>query len=795
MYEMPISCPMPAIHVTDLQITQRQFLPRIIFDDMLTRYKTVLARTFQCGAWKNRSHEEILAGFGCNYSARYDRDRSGVQGTKVFTLEISGYTEGDVIHMNQVLKESKQLQVPCTDREEGEDPAGDMVFVPTLLTFHLTISHAVRATLATLKDNQQESVSMAAGRVNKLWVEVPKLIEVRQVIMPISMTAKERLENITLAFIMVLTERATDISDTMEIADNNTSLHSALWEKARNEARMCIISVIETTAVTVGTDKLCNFVFQLSAAEYVEEILGNDLHINRIMNTSGKRTRIEMRKVDPDNSSDARQIREYEARQNNNKKNNNNDWSKISANGSKKIQGKWTNPVQNVHVRSTGEQSRGAESQGGADIRFTKESAIQKPEYQKLTMLFEGALETRCSALQRQYEGQLTEMKEEMKTPKKDIKDVHFVMEQKNQEDASWKVNMEYRAKDTEANIMREIEENRLEGRRGHDHLATAIAAANTSSQELMQQILTRLNQVPSGYMSQSAQQMLQTSQVSPGYMTQPAQEKADTEMGLPPTLKRPSREQGAPEGKGGGKGGGKGKGAGRGMDTEFKITIIMSGVEMKAEDLFIVTSDLTLAMLKDKLISNMRNMKLPYEFVTSYYSGQQEEREGDQHTMQDMSMQEGSTLRVYFLGPESPIINRPLSAEEKSLTIKFPSNPTGNSASNIGRSGEDIIPTISENLKLVGYSQQGVQKTSGKPDAKQQESNSLGSLHGSPEDSCLGGKYLREMWFCPLLNCLGHTLDGPLGDQTMFQVKKELDERRPLGPLLRQTKKEVNEG
>jgi hypothetical protein len=99
----------------------------------------------------------------------------------------------------------------------------------------------------------------------------------------------------------------------------------------------------------VGTDKLCNFVFQLSAAEYVEEILGNDLHINRIMNTSGKRTRIEMRKVDPDNSLDARQIRAYEARQNNN----NNDWSKKSANGSKKIQGKWTNPVQNVHVRST----------------------------------------------------------------------------------------------------------------------------------------------------------------------------------------------------------------------------------------------------------------------------------------------------------------------------------------------------------------------------------------------------------------------------------------------------------
>ncbi len=57
--------------------------------------------------------------------------------------------------------------------------------------------------------------------------------------------------------------------------------------------------------------------------------------------------------------------------------------------------------------------------------------------------------------------------------------------------------------------------------------------------------------------------------------------------------------------------------------------------------------------MLKDKLIVKMRDT---YEFVPAYYSGQQEERDGDQHTMQDMSLQEGSTLRVYFLGPEGPI-------------------------------------------------------------------------------------------------------------------------------------------
>ena len=150
---------------------------------------------------------------------------------------------------------------------------------------------------------------MAAGRVNKLWAAVTKLIEVRQVIMPMQMSEEERLESITLAVIIVLTERATDISDTMDIAESDTSLSRVLWEKARKEARKCILSVMETTAVTVGTDRLCHFVFQFSAEEYVEEILGHDCHINRIMDTTGKRTRIEMRKVDPDRCSDAKQIR------------------------------------------------------------------------------------------------------------------------------------------------------------------------------------------------------------------------------------------------------------------------------------------------------------------------------------------------------------------------------------------------------------------------------------------------------------------------------------------------------
>ena len=44
----------------------------------------------------------------------YNKDRAGPQGPKVFLLEISGYTEGDVIHMNQVPKEAQQIQVPLT---------------------------------------------------------------------------------------------------------------------------------------------------------------------------------------------------------------------------------------------------------------------------------------------------------------------------------------------------------------------------------------------------------------------------------------------------------------------------------------------------------------------------------------------------------------------------------------------------------------------------------------------------------------------------------------------------------
>ncbi len=88
--------------------------------------------------------------------------------------------------------------------------------------------YAVRATLEILKDNQQESLCMAVDRVKKLWAEVTKLIELRQVIMPLHLTVEERLENITLALMMALKTRATGILDTMEEEDNDKGLSRVL---------------------------------------------------------------------------------------------------------------------------------------------------------------------------------------------------------------------------------------------------------------------------------------------------------------------------------------------------------------------------------------------------------------------------------------------------------------------------------------------------------------------------------------------------------------------------------------
>jgi hypothetical protein len=233
-----------------------------------------------------------------------------------------------------------------------------------------------------------------------------------------------------------------------------------------------------------------------------------------------------------------------------------------------------------------------------------------------MTMQFEGALETRCSALQRQYEGQLTEMKEEMKTLKNDIKGVYYVMEQKNHEDALYRNETEQKAKESKANLLRLIEANVQENKRGQEAImqgqkthAQAQTKQFQDMYDMMTQVLMTKNPVSPGYMSQPAQQMLQTSQASPVYLSQPPQVQAAAALS-PVTLKRQHAQvsnEGQDEGCD--------PGLYIAMDTEFTIQIIMPGVEMKEEN-HIVSSDLTLAMLKDKLIVNMRNN---YEFVTSY--------------------------------------------------------------------------------------------------------------------------------------------------------------------------------
>ena len=369
--------------------------------------------------------------------------------------------------MNQVLKQAKQIQVACTERENGEDPAGDTEFAPVALTFHLSTQHAVRATLASQSENQQAQVNMAVGRINKLRVEVPRLIEVRQVIMPLQMSAAERLENITRAFMLVLTNRATDILDTMEIEENDTKGSSAMWEKARTGARQCIVSVIELTVVTVGSERLCNYVFKLLDPAYVEEILGYDNEINRIMETVGKITRIEMRMVDPDNTPDGKQLRAYEAKHDQ-------EWSKKSTKDLSKIKGKWTNPMTTSQSWNTGVNSRSGDKQGGVDIRFTQ-NEIQRQPYNAMNNQSEAAMEARCSAMQRQYDVKLKEITEEFQTLKKDINEVHASIEKKNMDDDKWKREVEHRQKESSVEISRHLEAVKQESKSTNEALAEVI--------------------------------------------------------------------------------------------------------------------------------------------------------------------------------------------------------------------------------------------------------------------------------------------------------------------------------
>ena len=318
VYEMPIASPMPAIHVTDLQI-DCAFLPRRIFDTMTSRYKKEIALTLKCGAWKRLSHEEILSSFGCKQTPRVNKTRTGSHGERVFVLEISGFSEGDVTHINSCLKDAKQIHVTCSERAQDEDPAGDHTYTPAVLTYHVSTINAVKATLENSRTSLQESMSLAAARVNNLRENADKLIEIRQVIHPITMSKEERLESITRGLTQTLAERARDILDTMAVEDDALGFRE-MWESVLTDCRSCIASSMETTAVTLDSDKLSNFVFKLTDPEYVSQILGYDKNINMIMETDDKRTKIEMRSIDPDKCQDARQVRDYEANNNNNKK-------------------------------------------------------------------------------------------------------------------------------------------------------------------------------------------------------------------------------------------------------------------------------------------------------------------------------------------------------------------------------------------------------------------------------------------------------------------------------------------
>ena len=153
---------------------------------------------------------------------------------------------------------------------------------------------------------------------------------------------------------------------------------------------------------------------------------------------------------------------------------------------------------------------------------------------------------------------------------------------------------------------------------------------------------------------------------------TQPAQEKEDTEMAAPPTLKRPSSVQGAPEGKGG-----RGKGKAKG----FMIRVIGQKHDgLVSDDLVPVTLGMTLAQLKSVLLEPIRS---EYHFEPGLYRGQREVL-SEQITIQEMNMESGSKLIIFFPYPEGVEIVRPLSDTENSLSIWCANTPT--SAAFIGQ-------------------------------------------------------------------------------------------------------------
>ncbi len=112
-------------------------------------------------------------------------------------------------------------------------------------------------------------------------------------------------------------------------------------------------------------------------------------------------------------------------------------------------------------------------------------------------------------------------------------------------------------------------------------------------------------------------------------------QDQADIEMTSTPNLKRVLREKEATDSR---------SGRGKGKGTGFQIRVIGRRHDEDASEILVhVTTEMTLAQLKAVLpISN------EYQFEPGFYRGPQEVM-SEQLTMQEMNMESGSTLIVFF--------------------------------------------------------------------------------------------------------------------------------------------------
>ena len=147
--------------------------------------------------------------------------------------------------------------------------------------------------------------------------------------------------------------------------------------------------------------------------------------------------------------------------------------------------------------------------------------------------------------------------------------------------------------------------------------------------------------------------------------------------------------------------------------------------------------------------------------------------------------MESGSKLIIFFPYPEGVERVRPLSDIENSLSMKCANTPT--KASFIG---QIVIPLHRESHSPT------ISVTDTVPGDIQQEINSLGSLHDSPVGH-------MSRWQVPAGNVsqpspelpLTYSGGAPRGPDYDSIEEGGLAESRAKAPLIRQTKKEVNEG